>query len=519
MGYVSLRNVYSGNTNVALGTYSLNSATSGNENVGVGSYTLNNVTLGNKNLALGSRSGQGFLIGDNNVAIGTNVGNDLASLSAVNNTFIAGAGTERFRIDSLGNMGIATTTPNVRLTVNGSVSSNSYIYGNGANLTNITTSIPFSSYATNNSIAAYWGSNSNSGTYSSILGGRLNIVIGNCSVVAGGICNTASGTNSTTGNIYGNSVVGGGQCNNACGTISFIGGGLRNKTTISACYGFIGGGANNCVTNKIGVVVGGGDNCADDKAAVVGGAGNTASGYASFIGGGYGNSVSDWRSAILGGRQNVVSGACSIIGGGCANSNSGTYSSILGGKLNNIDGTLSFIGGGNNNCIAGSSCASSILGGGYNTIVSANSAFILGYGLTANQAGFTYVNNLSSQGAVYGKHYGDGSNLTNVSPTIPFNVQNGLTYNIAISDNGATIASTNTTGLTAIISSSTSYTSGFNVNILQLTTGRITLSAENGFTNINQSNGYFKTTKQYSVGSLIYTGATYGWVLFGDISA
>ena len=120
-----------------------------------------------------------------------------------------------------------------------------------------------------------------------------------------------------------------------------------------------------------------------------------------------------------------------------------------------------------------------------------------------------------------GYYYGDGSLLTGIQPgaaTVSFNPRSDTSYTIVTDDNGKTIASTNTSGLTAIISSSTSYTTGFNVSLLQLTTGRITVSAQNGFTTINQSNGFYQTTKQYSAATLLYTGST-GWVLFGDLAS
>jgi hypothetical protein len=62
----------------------------------------------------------------------------------------------------------------------------------------------------------------------------------------------------------------------------------------------------------------------------------------------------------------------------------------------------------------------------------------------------------------------------------------------------------------------TSYPNGYQVGLLQLNTGRISVSGQNII--INQSNGFYKTTKQYSAATLLYTGTT-GWVLFGDLAS
>lgn len=96
----------------------------------------------------------------------------------------------------------------------------------------------------------------------------------------------------------------------------------------------------------------------------------------------------------------------------------------------------------------------------------------------------------------------------------------GTTYTIPLSDNGGIVASTNnTTGLTASVVG-TGYPKGFQVAFMQLsgsdTTGRIVVTGDG--IPINQANGYYKTTKQYSSATLIYFGPPAGWVLFGDVS-
>jgi len=117
---------------------------------------------------------------------------------------------------------------------------------------------------------------------------------------------------------------------------------------------------------------------------------------------------------------------------------------------------------------------------------------------------------------------GGGTGVTTLSSLlqtvnqVPINIQAGTTYTIlSNTDLGGTIASTSNTGLTATLVGS--YPVGFQTSLLQLSTGRIAVSGQN--ITINQANNYFKTTKQYSVATLLYVGSTGGWVLFGDISA
>ena len=81
------------------------------------------------------------------------------------------------------------------------------------------------------------------------------------------------------------------------------------------------------------------------------------------------------------------------MGGGLCNCASGNKSIVTGGQGNTASGDYSFIGGGNNNRDNGK-C----------------NVFILGSNITALSANFTYVNNLISQGVIYG----NGANITGV---------------------------------------------------------------------------------------------------------
>lgn len=96
--------------------------------------------------------------------------------------------------------------------------------------------------------------------------------------------------------------------------------------------------------------------------------------------GGYNNDISGGGSTVINGENNDIAGDFSIIGSGLDN------------KIT-IDGDYSFIAGGQDNNINHSN------------------VFVLGSGLSSHASNFTYVNNLSATGKIYG----DGSFLTNIS--------------------------------------------------------------------------------------------------------
>lgn len=108
-----------------------------------------------------------------------------------------------------------------------------------------------------------------------------------------------------------------------------------------------------------------------------------------------GNNVTSEFGAILNGANNSVSGAGSV---------------IVNGESNSIESDLSFIGGGADNMISLTADFGAILGGSSNKLDHINS-FILGSNITSHAENYTYVNNLS----VVGKIYGDGSSLTGIT--------------------------------------------------------------------------------------------------------
>jgi hypothetical protein len=382
--------------------------------------------------------------------------------------------------------------------------------------------------------------------YSNVVGGQCNRGLGYTSSVVGGICNT-------TNSVY-NSIVGG-CCNVTSGTMSTIVGGFSGLNTGN--YSYIGNGVCNSASGCYGVIVGGFKS-------------TNSAGYA-FIGGGQCNYIAPTTanfSSVVGGAKNCNYASCSFIGGGATNC---------------ITGNLGFIGAGCGNIASGA--LSFVAGGSANNTKGFTNTFILGSNLSAASANYTYVNNISSQGAIYGNavnvtngfystssfngSYTDGvvvdyvtgqgrisvgplDSLTffnggpattatmtistngyttfsnsvsannniyaggNVFGGTNINVINGTSYTIQLSDNGGTIASTNnTSGLTALVNN-TGYPVGFQTAVIQLSTARVAVSG-NGFS-VNQSNSFYKTTKQYSAATLVYTGSIGGWVLFGDVS-
>ena len=107
-----------------------------------------------------------------------------------------------------------------------------------------------------------------------------------------------------------------------------------------------------------------------------------------------GNTVTEIFGGVLGGINNDVSGA---------------GSTIVNGSDNSISADYAFVGNGSNNTITASGDYGAILGGVNNTL-NHQESFILGSNISSHLSGFTYVNNLS----VLGKIYGNGSELTNI---------------------------------------------------------------------------------------------------------
>lgn len=128
-GYQSLRSNTSGIANTAIGAYALYSNTTshynsafgfqalfsstGSNNSAFGLYSLYNVTTGSNNTAVGYNTGLGITTGSNNTIIGAGVTGLSATMA--NNIIIAdGSGNRRINVDSSGNAGVGTISPDRR---------------------------------------------------------------------------------------------------------------------------------------------------------------------------------------------------------------------------------------------------------------------------------------------------------------------------------------------------------------------------------------------------------------------
>jgi hypothetical protein len=184
-------------------------------------------------------------------------------------------------------------------------------------------------------------SNSVQGDYSSIGGGRRNVVIGFESTIGGGNNNSVEGAEA---------VVAGGEDNEASATNSTVGGGKNNvasgiESTISggsnniadAYLSTIGGGISNKATGGRSTIAGGEDNEADgDRSTIGGGDQNTSTNTYTTVGGGFDNDASAVSATVSGGRRNSATGDYSFVGGGYQNKCNGDYCAIPGGDQDTI---------------------------------------------------------------------------------------------------------------------------------------------------------------------------------------
>lgn len=125
-------------------------------------------------------------------------------------------------------------------------------------------------------------------------------------------------------------------------------------------------------------------------------------------------SVSTAIKPVLG--NNISNDLYSVVLGGANNRSTGDYSVLAGGLYNTASANYSLIGGGTRNNVSSSAVSSSILAGFDNTTNYTNS-HIIGSGITADKANYTFVNNLDAEGTVSasifsGSFVGSGAGLT-----------------------------------------------------------------------------------------------------------
>ncbi|MBU0508783.1 tail fiber domain-containing protein [bacterium] len=241
-----------------------------------------------------------------------------------------------------------------------------------------------------------------SGDYSTISGGKYNTASGNyaavcggwdndasiLATVGGGQSNTASGGLATVGGGYGNTASGtsatvdGGEYNDATAYAAAVGGGRYNRAR--GAYSVVAGGGgeaasdSNSASGDHSAIGGGMGNAASgDRATVGGGYGNDASGYVAAVGGGYGNTASRWYTTVGGGWGNEASAQCATVGGGNQNRATVLGAEVGGGYWNSAVDTCATISGGYNNY---ASAEYSTVGGGRYNRARGNYAVIAGGG-------------------------------------------------------------------------------------------------------------------------------------------
>ena len=154
--------------------------------------------------------------------------------------------------------------------------------------------------------------------------------------------------------------IGGGTENSVTGIYGVIGGGNENQ--ITGAFGTMGGGIFNLTSGVYSSVGGGRSNTASGEASTVtGGRNNSASGLSSSVAGGEYNDATGEYSTVGGGRDNEATGDQSVVGGGLLNEAAGNYSTVAGGESNDATGERSMVGGGFSNDAGGNY---STVGGG-----------------------------------------------------------------------------------------------------------------------------------------------------------
>jgi hypothetical protein len=172
-------------------------------------------------------------------------------------------------------------------------------------------------------------------------------------------------TNSVSSGIEGATISGGGFFDGS----SFV----PNK--VEADYGTVAGGLGNTASGLRAVVGGGKLNTASGRNATTGGGlGNTASGDAATVGGGDGNTAVAEGATVGGGTENEAS-LSATVGGGDNNSATGINSTVGGGRDNVANKREATVGGGDGNTASQSKAT---VGGGFGNTASGFAATVPG---------------------------------------------------------------------------------------------------------------------------------------------
>jgi hypothetical protein len=260
------------------------------------------------------------------------------------------------------------------------------------------------------------------------------------------------------------------------------------------------------------------------RSSIIGGRANiSCSAYDTSIIGGVGNRIIQLSySSIIGGGANYLccqSSKSSIIGGyrntlSCYSN----YSSIIGGCYNdNLCSNNSSIIGGCNNCIYQSNCSAII--GGANLVLNSENNIV-------------YVPELKTDTSQQDDNltkvlvWDDAStklmkwrDVNTISGGGAINTQTILTYTMSSSDANNIVLMDNISPQTVVIdlNSNVSFSSGTKIDIIQIGTGTVSVSAVGGVT-LNSKNSWTSLADQYVAATLLNIG-TDDWILIGNLTA
>lgn len=102
---------------------------------------------------------------------------------------------------------------------------------------------------------------------------------------------------------------------------------------------------------------------------------------------------------------------------------------------------------------------------------------------------------------------------------IALNAQTGTTYTIALADVGKLVTLDNASAITLTVplNSTTAFSIGDQINLMQLGAGQVTISPAVGVT-IRSAGSKLKLNGQYAVGTIVKI-ATDSWVAVGNLAA
>ena len=309
----------------------------------------------------------------------------------------------------------------------------------------------------------------------------------------------AKGTGATLANIPDNTATGGNKRGPWATDLQKL---RADETRVAAgSASVICGGGYNTVNSEYSVVVGGFGNTIDSTStySTVGGGSNNsvANSVQAVIAGGVSNQVKQTFGTIGGGSNNICDGPAASIGGGANNIIIvGEYSTIAGGYFNTLSGNFS----------------SAV--GSYNSDRDLSNVHLLGSNLSASQANFTYVNNISSQGIITGT-------LSAATYVATITSSSNTNYVLQLTDASKTIIDTASTTTTYSIpaNSVTAFAIGTQIIIIQgnkNASNYTILSAGVGVT-INSYMSSLSLGGNYAAGTLIKTD-TNTWYLIGNLA-